>query len=62
MLNSAMSLCSPEEMCEDDSFEDAETKPMDTVILHERNLWFPEYQRDIYKYLREAEVCMLILL
>jgi hypothetical protein len=57
LADSLMSLCTPdEEMQEDDSSDVVEESCLQRKELDDNHLWFPEYHREIYQYLREAEV------
>ena len=56
--DSVMSMCTPdEEMLQDEDIPVSVEKSQMKKYRNESHLWFPEYEREVYEYLREAEVC-----
>ena len=51
-----MVLDSTDELSDDDDEEAADVESTECVQIDERFMWFPEYRKDIYQYLRQAEV------
>ena len=61
VVESVMSLCSPDddEMADDyyaSEEDDTDCKPERRTTVDDKHLWFPEYQHDIYQFLRDIEV------